>query len=320
MKTFSAALTAHYAQSTTQLAMCWRVERTDAQTFGFTDHDRDIVIDGVTYRADAGLFVSTTQTTDGFNVSTMDVSAFLDISTESEIEAGIWDESVVTMFEVRWDTPPVSFDEEELLIIRHGILGRIDRENLKFTAEVRGLSSRLETRIGRVFTQTCPWRLGDAICGVNLVPFTHTGTITSVGSNARLVFSDSGQSQVAGYFNEGTIEFTSGDNSGRLMDVRRWENKEFLMHRPLPYAVQVGDTYAAVRGDDKRFKTCRDVFDNVQQFGGFSRLPGIDKLMENPHIKLDEAPRTGAPDGYPGYDPNRIGNAGGDGGDDGGEA
>lgn len=316
MKSFSAGLTTHYAQSTTTVATIWRVSRTDGQDFGFTDHDVDIVIDGLTYSASAGLQASTAETTDGFNVSTLDVTSFLDVSTEAELEAGIWDEAVVTMAEVNWASPPASFDETELLVIRHGVLGRIDRQNLRFTAEVRGLLSRLETRIGRVFSPTCPWRLGDSLCAVNLVPHTHTGTVTSVGSDARLTFSASAQSQTAGYFNEGTITFTSGPNTGKTMDIRRWENLQFDLHRPLPYAVAIGNTFSAVRGDNKTFATCKTTFDNAANFGGFPYLPGIDKVLENPLLKVDQAPRPAPPDGNPVYDPGVAGNDGGDGGED----
>ena len=45
---------AHLDVETTRLATIWRITRKDGQQFFFTDHDRDIVFDGDTYRADAG--------------------------------------------------------------------------------------------------------------------------------------------------------------------------------------------------------------------------------------------------------------------------
>jgi uncharacterized phage protein (TIGR02218 family) len=316
MKIWLAGLLAHFQLPTTKLAMFWRVERQDALVFGWTDHDRDISISSLLYRASEGLQVSTVQTTDGFSVSTMDVTAFLDVSTEAEIQAGIWDQSLVTLFETRWDTPPATLTVDAVNILRHGVLGRIDRQNLRFTAEVRGLGSRLDTRIGRVVTITCPWRLGDSVCLVNLAPFTHTGTVTSVGVDPRSAFSASAQAQAAGYFNEGVITMTSGPNAGlgvlSTMDIRRWENREFLMHRPFPYSVGVGNTFSAVRGDDKLFATCRTVFGNVGKFGGMPYVPGIDKVLENTLLKRPLPPRPAAPDGNPDVDPNIIGNSSGE--------
>ena len=34
----------------TTIALCWRIERRDGVTIGLTDHDRDLVIDGLVHR------------------------------------------------------------------------------------------------------------------------------------------------------------------------------------------------------------------------------------------------------------------------------
>jgi uncharacterized phage protein (TIGR02218 family) len=54
MKSASTALAAHLVQGQTTLATCWKVTRTDGVVQGFTDHDQDLVIDGVTYLASSG--------------------------------------------------------------------------------------------------------------------------------------------------------------------------------------------------------------------------------------------------------------------------
>ncbi|WP_439580802.1 baseplate hub domain-containing protein, partial [Elioraea sp.] len=54
VKSVSSALAAHLAGALTTLATCWRVARRDGTLFGFTDHDRDLVVDGLTYRARTG--------------------------------------------------------------------------------------------------------------------------------------------------------------------------------------------------------------------------------------------------------------------------
>ena len=46
---------AHLSSGHTTLARCWQVVRKDGVVLGFTDHDRDLSFDGVTYRADTGL-------------------------------------------------------------------------------------------------------------------------------------------------------------------------------------------------------------------------------------------------------------------------
>ena len=53
-KNLTSAMRAHLDAEKTRLAAIWRITRKDGQQFFFTDHDRDIVFDGDTYRADAG--------------------------------------------------------------------------------------------------------------------------------------------------------------------------------------------------------------------------------------------------------------------------
>ena len=54
MKTLSPALQSHLDEGTTTLAWCWRISRADAVTFGFTDHDRSLAVEGVTCSAESG--------------------------------------------------------------------------------------------------------------------------------------------------------------------------------------------------------------------------------------------------------------------------
>jgi hypothetical protein len=54
VKTISAALAQHLAGEGTTLATCWRITRRDGVVLGFTDHVRDLEMDGVTYKAASG--------------------------------------------------------------------------------------------------------------------------------------------------------------------------------------------------------------------------------------------------------------------------
>lgn len=285
MKPWDSALQQHYRQTTTHLAMYWRVTRQDGQVYGWVDHDRDIVIDGVTYVASAGLGTSAAQSTMDLQPGTLDVTAFMDVSSEAEIEAGVWDEAQVTVFEARWDVPPTAVDQAHCNILPVRRLGKIDRKSGAFQAQLHGLLEQLDTQIGRVFGPTCPWRLGDSRCQVDLGPWTRTGTVTGRGEDARFSFSDDGQGEEAGWFSEGVLTVTSGQNTGRSVDVRQWEPPWFHLHRPLPYPVAVGDTYSAVRGDNKTFTTCTLVFNNKDNFGGFPFLPGGDMVLRNSIVK-----------------------------------
>lgn len=295
MKNLSVATAAHYQLSSTFLAEGWKVTQTSGAVYGWTSHDVSHTIDGVLYRASEGLQPTAAHSTDTLQVDTLDVTAFLDVSTEAEIAAGIWDGASVVHFEYRTDVLPTALNTD-VLIKRVGTLGEITRQNNVFTAEVRGLAHALLTRIGRYYSPVCPWRhavyngttfAASVECGLDLTGRIHTGTVTSVGSNAALDFSASAQAQAAGYFNSGLLASTSGANDGVVREVRRWENQQFSLLRPFPFAVEVGMTFLAVQGDDHTFETCRDVFANLAPvggggFGGFSHIPGQAAVYASP--------------------------------------
>lgn len=299
MKNWSAGLLAHYAQATATLATCWKVVRTDAQVFGWTDHDQNLVIAGVTYRAAEGLQVSAASTEQETRPNTIDLTAFMDDITDQELESGLWDYSEITMFECNWASLPVAIGADTN-ILRYGNLGEVRRIAGRLEAELLGLGHRLERRIGRVYSPECPWRLGDSRCQVDLGPFTVTGTLTAVGALPRFSFSDSSRTEDSGYFNEGIVRFTTGDNAGYPDRViRRWQGDQFTVRQPLPFPAQVGDQYTAIRGCDKSKATCIDVFDNYLNFGGQAELPGIDKVQENQIQKGTRPQPPPTPDGNP---------------------
>jgi hypothetical protein len=48
-------LRAHLEGGVTTIARAWAVVRRDGRIFGFTDHDRDLAFEGITFRADTGM-------------------------------------------------------------------------------------------------------------------------------------------------------------------------------------------------------------------------------------------------------------------------
>lgn len=104
MKNWSPALQAHYAQRVTTLADCWRiqpVQRAGAEPLGFTSHQRDLVVDGLTYQSVA-FTPSDARSTAELSVDTMELEAFFHAKgiTQADIDAGVLDSAEVENFEV----------------------------------------------------------------------------------------------------------------------------------------------------------------------------------------------------------------------------
>lgn len=60
------------ADRLTNVAICWTIERRDGVAIGLTDHDCDLVLDGLTYRAAPGMTPSAIVRSDGLEPDTMD--------------------------------------------------------------------------------------------------------------------------------------------------------------------------------------------------------------------------------------------------------
>lgn len=276
MKTISTDLKNHLQGEVTTIANCWKITRPDAVVMGFTDHDKDLVIDFVAYSAQTGFTPSAVQSSASFAVDNLDLDGMIDSSaiTEEDIEAGKYDFAEVEIFQVNYEDV-----SQGRVWLRRGWIGEVSYGRGLFVAEVRGLMQKLSQKIGDVFSPLCRATLGDAKCGVDLASFTQIGTITSVQS--RLSFADSARTEEAGYFNFGKITFTSGGNNTISMEVKEFRTDGSIkLVLPLPYDVQVGDSYNIIAGCDKNFDTCISKFSNAVNFRGEPHVPGTDEILK----------------------------------------
>lgn len=275
MKILSASLAAHLAGEVTTLATCWKITRRDATVLGFTDHDRDLVISGVTYKASAGFTPSAIASTSDLSVDNLDVEGMLDSAsiTQEDIFSGLFDYAQIDIFMVNY-----SDLSQGILTLRRGWLGEITLRNHQFIAEIRGLTQQLSHHLGEFYSPACRAQLGDTRCKVNMAGHSHTGTITAVTSNQ--VFADSSRMEAAGIFTFGVITFISGPNTGRKMEIKEFSQGTFVLAMPLPYAVNVGNSYNVTKGCDKTLTTCQSRFNNVLNFRGEPHVPGMDRILE----------------------------------------
>jgi len=206
MKAVSPALQSAIKAGGKTLARCWFVMTPFGDTFGLTSHTRNIVFEGVTYLTSLGLFSTSSSSTEGFDVDNIDVTAFLDVTTEADLEAGKYDNSFVEIFDI--DYLDLSAGK---LIIKVGNLGEISRQDGRFTAEIRGLAQALFRKIGRLYLTTCDAQLGDGRCKVKLLNLSFTNDWQFVAATST-IFVAGFNPLVAGY-ESGDILTCSGTTS-----------------------------------------------------------------------------------------------------------
>ena len=274
MRTASANLTAHLANEVTSLAICWKLSLTNGTVMGFTDHTSDLTISATLYKAASGFSPTGIETKDKFSVDNLDVAGILDSAaiTEADIMAGKYDFAEIEIFMVN-----VTDLSQGVITHRRGWLGEVSIKNGQFIAEVRGLSQKLQQNIVELYSPTCRAIFGDGRCKANLATYSVSGTVNTVTS--RQVFISNSMTQAAGYFSGGEIEWLTGANAGRKMEIKEFSNKQFTLVLPMPNNVAVSDTFKAVAGCDKTFTTCYSKFNNAVNFRGEPHVPGMDKML-----------------------------------------
>lgn len=276
MKPTTPALAAHLAGEVTTLATCWRLERADGWVRGFTDHDRELVVDGLTYVASTGFLPSAIKTASDLSVDNLDVDGFLDDAAlrAEDLIAGLFDGARIEVFIVNW----ADLGQGRLLL-RKGFLGEIKRADQRFSAEIRGLSNRLQQTAGKLYSRLCRVDLGSSECGVALGPRTDTYAVTQViaADTVRIV-----TARATGFFTFGKATFTTGANAGAVNEVLLHDGQTIRLFVPMPRPIVVSDQIVLVAGCDKTPETCNAKFANILNFRGEPHIPGNDKVFSYP--------------------------------------
>lgn len=273
----------HLQSGHTTVCRAWRIRRKDGTEFGFTDHDQDLVFDGVTFKAGTGLTAASLQQSTGLSVDNTEAVGILsDASvTDADIHAGRFDGAEVLSWLVNWADP------DQRVVQFRGSLGELKLEAGAFHAELRGLSEALNQSQGRVYQRSCSAALADAQCRADLSSPDYTVQMTVRAMSRDNLMMLSGTAPHAdGWFVHGRFEPVDGAAAGlvghiksdRMVDGERrielWEE--------LRATVVEGDTVRLVAGCDKRLETCRTKFSNFSNFRGFPHIPGEDWLVAYP--------------------------------------
>ena len=86
---------------------------------------------------------------------------------------------------------------------------------------------------------------------------------------------------VDGWFTNGVVKWTSGQNIGLYNQVRAWtqSTSRIQIWGAARWPVAVNDTFEIVPGCDKTFTMCMDRFANSINFRGENLLPGLAFLI-----------------------------------------
>ncbi|WP_416368281.1 DUF2163 domain-containing protein [Tritonibacter mobilis] len=275
-------LNTHLKSGATTVCRAWAVRRTDGVTLGFTDHDRDLSFDGMTFRAGTGLSARSLMQSTGLAVDNSEALGALssDAVREADIESGRYDGAEVRAWLVNWA------DTTERALQFRGSLGEIRRAGGAFEAELRGLTEALNQPLGRVFQKPCSAVLGDAACKFDLSTAGYAVEIDVETLRDGQLFAWASLDGFApGWFTGGRLTVLGGAGAGLWAPIRSDSlnaRREITLWQPIRADIQPGDLVRLSAGCDKRQSTCRLKFDNLVNYQGFPDIPGEDWMVAVP--------------------------------------
>lgn len=281
------ALAAHLAEGVATTCLAWAVTRRDGVQMGFTDHDRELAFDGITFRAGTGLTGRALQQVAGLAVDNSEAVGALsdDAISEADLRAGRYDGAQVRMWLVNWAAP-------EMRALRFaGTMGEVEQEGRGFRVELRGLTEALNRPLGRVIRSGCDAVLGDGRCRVSLAAPGLAGQFTILSATEGRVMDLRAETVFApGWFTGGLCRFLDGPAAGLSGTVKAdrvlGAGRSVELWEEIGAALVPGTVVTLTVGCDGRAETCRGKFQNFSNFRGFPNVPDEDWVTASPVREL----------------------------------
>lgn len=158
------------------------------------------------------------------------------------------------------------------LIRFSGRVGQVVPSRATITLSVNSDLELLRASMPRnTYQPGCVHTLFDSGCGLVRATYAVSGTAIAGSTLNALNLTDA---HATGYFDLGTVKFTSGLNNGLTYTVKSWTTGGVLVPaRPFANVPQVGDTVTLSPGCDKLAGTCSGKFSNLARFRGYPNVP-----------------------------------------------
>jgi uncharacterized phage protein (TIGR02218 family) len=257
------------------VALAWTIARRDGVTIGLTDHDRDLVIDGLLYAAAPGMTPSAVKRSGDLEADTTEIAGALTGAAigEADLLAGRWDGARVRVRAVDWTSGDVRAE------LGGGTIGAVELGERGFSAELRGVAALLDAPMAEATSPGCRAELGDRRCRVAMATRRRFARVLAVVETVATL--DTAE-PLANAYGDGLLRWFGGANCGLESAVARSAGATVTLRAPPRLAVDPGTLVELIEGCDKTIATCTARFGNAANFRGEPYLPGIDLLTRYP--------------------------------------
>lgn len=274
MKTIGSTLQADIAAGT--IARLLKITCKNGTVNAISDTDLPLTVSGTTYQPAAGFQSLKVNVTADAQVSNQQLGAAMISVPESDILGGVYDGAVVEAAWASWKNPSAG-----KLVFFEGTIGDITWTEAGFLADIVSYMKAMELNVGHITTAGCRHQLFGTTgvgkigaCTLDATAYTFTGSVGSV-TTPKWEMVPAGSTvtgKANGYFDNGVLTFTSGNNSGLSCVIKIHVSGSFKLFLPTAFQFVAGDTFSVQAGCDKTLSTCSSKFNNVVHFGGFPHI------------------------------------------------
>jgi uncharacterized phage protein (TIGR02218 family) len=190
----------------------------------------------------------------------------------SAVRQGVFDGAEMTLY--RAFMPTYGNMAAGMIIMFAGRVAEIDAGRSLATFSLSSHLELLNLKMPRNLYQAgCVNTLFDSSCALNQTAFAVSGSVASATSASTFA---AALTQVTGYFDLGSVSFTSGANSGIARTVKAYVKGlpgSVSLIAPFPVVPVPGDAFTIYPGCDKQQSTCSAKFNNLIHFRGFPYVP-----------------------------------------------
>lgn len=259
------------------LKKCFKIKLKNGIVLAFTDFSEDIEFESISYKS--------------FGIDNKKYSNFSDITTDdTEVIATIDDSNIKKEFILSNDFDDAEIDiffvnTEHLdygsIILTSGFIDSVSTVEDRIYFNIKGKLSLLEKTIGDTYSPLCRAKFCSKKCSLDILNYKFTGKITNVIEDT-VFYTDSStiKSKEKDYFKYGYLEFTSGENTGRTIEIKQSESGNITISTSLPKKIKIDDSFDIFTGCDKKFETCCSKFNNAINFRGEPDLPRTTKVYK----------------------------------------
>lgn len=281
----------------------WKITRRDGTEYHYTTHDEQVAFHGDTYQPCNSLRASAAEagTLNAVGGGDIQIAGLIasDEITERDLANGLFDGAQVEVWEIPWDDSTLASDSPKRLL--KGAIGETTQGPTSYQAEVFTRSAKLaQNPLLDTFTPACRFKPGDGRCPIDVAALTTTGTVldtvTRIARDRRAHrqfytsapgaygSSSSSSGEPAVPWDYGLLTWLTGDNQGIEAEIKSIDSDSLLtLWDSMPNEIQVGDTFSVkpgcARTKDAHVTTWG--FD-IESFGGFPDIPGVDSIIRGP--------------------------------------